>query len=121
MPALAACQAQRTGDQSRPQPPEGRTRVSASLDREHPRFILDPLKDGCSPAAWSALCPRKSAPDVYVLPRRWVVERTLAWFTRNRRLDKDYERLPETGETFIYMAMSRILIKRLTKCLEQTA
>jgi hypothetical protein len=44
MPALAACQAQRTGDRSRPQPPEGRTRVSASLDREHPRFILDPLK-----------------------------------------------------------------------------
>jgi putative transposase len=35
----------------------------------------------------------------HVLPRRWVVERTLAWFTRNRRLAKDYERLPETGET----------------------
>jgi hypothetical protein len=36
------------------------------------------------------------------------VERTLAWFTRNRRLAKDYEKLPETGETFLYMAMSRI-------------
>jgi putative transposase len=55
----------------------------------------------------------------YVLPRRWVVERTLAWSTRNRRLAKDYERLPETGETFLYMAMSRILIKRLAKPLEQ--
>jgi transposase len=49
------------------------------------------------------------------LPRRWVVERTIAWLSRNRRLAKDYERLPETGETFIYMAMSRILIKRLAK------
>jgi len=51
----------------------------------------------------------------HVLPRRWVVERTFAWLSRNRRLAKDYERLPETGETFIYMAMSRILIKRLAK------
>jgi transposase len=49
------------------------------------------------------------------LPRRWVVERTFAWLSRNRRLAKDYERLPETGETFLYMAMSRILIKRLAK------
>lgn len=49
----------------------------------------------------------------HVLPRRWVVERTLAWLSRHRRLAKDYERLPETGETFIYMAMSRILLKRL--------
>jgi transposase len=71
------------------------------------------------------VCSRSATPVIpsgfHVLPRRWVVERMLAWFTRNRRLDKDYERLPETGETFIYMAMSRILIKRLTKCLEQTA
>jgi putative transposase len=51
----------------------------------------------------------------HVLPRRWVVERTFAWLGRNRRLSKDYERLPETGETFIYMAMSRILLRRLVK------
>jgi hypothetical protein len=41
--------------------------------------------------------------------------------SRNRRLAKDYERLPETGETFLYMAMSRILLKRLAKSLEQIA
>jgi putative transposase len=51
----------------------------------------------------------------HVLPRRWVVERTFAWLGRNRRLAKDYERLPQTGEVFIYIAMSRILIKRLSK------
>ncbi len=51
----------------------------------------------------------------HVLPRRWVVERTLAWLSRFRRLAKDYEKLPETGETFIYMAMSRILLRRITR------
>ena len=51
----------------------------------------------------------------HVLPHRWVVERTLAWLSRFRRLAKDYEKLPETGETFIYMAMSRILLRRITK------
>jgi len=51
----------------------------------------------------------------HLLPRRWVIERTFAWLITNRRLPVDYEKLPETGETFIYMAMSRILMKRLTK------
>jgi putative transposase len=51
----------------------------------------------------------------HLLPRRWVIERTFAWLITNRRLAIDYEKLPETGETFIYMAMSRILMKRLTR------
>jgi putative transposase len=50
----------------------------------------------------------------HVLARRWVVERTFAWFTTNRRLAKDYERLAETGEMLLYLAMSRILLRRLT-------
>ena len=50
----------------------------------------------------------------HVFPRRWVVERTLGWFGRNRRLSKDYERLPETGEMLLYASMSRILLRRLT-------
>jgi putative transposase len=49
-----------------------------------------------------------------VLPRRWVIERTFGWLMKQRRLVRDYERLPETGECFIYMAMSRLLVKRLT-------
>lgn len=49
-----------------------------------------------------------------VLPRRWVVERTFAWLGRNRRLSKDYEVLPETGETWIYLAMTRLMLRRLT-------
>lgn len=50
-----------------------------------------------------------------VLPRRWVVERTLAWICRNRRMSRDYEFLPETTETLIYVAMSRLMLKRLAK------
>ena len=48
-----------------------------------------------------------------VLPRRWVVERTLAWLGRCRRLSKDYEELPETGETWIHVAMVHLMLKRL--------
>ena len=50
-----------------------------------------------------------------VLARRWVVERTIAWLTTNRRLAKDYERLVETGVMLLYVAMSRILLRRLTR------
>lgn len=50
-----------------------------------------------------------------VLARRWVIERTLAWLTTNRRLAKDYERLIETSEMLLYLAMSRILLRRLTR------
>jgi putative transposase len=49
-----------------------------------------------------------------VLPRRWVVERTFAWLGRYRRLSKDYERLCATTETLISIAMSRLMLRRLT-------
>ena len=48
-----------------------------------------------------------------VLPRRWVVERTFAWQGRNRRLSKDYEGLPRTEETFIYIAMVALMTRRM--------
>jgi putative transposase len=48
-----------------------------------------------------------------VLPRRWVVERTLAWLNNHRRLSKDYERFCQTSETFIYVAMTRLMLRRL--------
>ena len=48
-----------------------------------------------------------------VLPKRWIVERTFAWLNRQRRLSKDYERRPATSEAFIYVAMIRLMVKRL--------
>jgi putative transposase len=48
-----------------------------------------------------------------VLPHRWVVERTLAWLNQSRRLSKDYEALPSTSEAFVYVAMTRLMLKRL--------
>ena len=48
-----------------------------------------------------------------VLPRRWVVERTLGWLCRNRRLSKDYEHKCSTGESLIYLAMTRLMLRRL--------
>jgi putative transposase len=48
-----------------------------------------------------------------LLPKRWVVERTFAWLGRYRRLSKDYERLPETSEAMIRMAMIHIMVRRL--------
>ena len=49
-----------------------------------------------------------------VLPKRWIVERTLAWFGRNRRLSKDYEFWPQTTESWIYLASIHLMLKRLT-------
>ena len=48
-----------------------------------------------------------------ILPKRWVVERTYGWFNWWRRLNKDYEILPENSETFIYVGMIRVMLRRL--------
>ena len=48
-----------------------------------------------------------------VIPRRWVVERTLGWLGRWRRLSKDYEELPEVSETRVTLAMIRLMLHRL--------
>jgi len=48
-----------------------------------------------------------------VLPRRWVVERTFAWLGRYRRMSKDYEQRPESSEAMIYLAMIRLMVRRL--------
>lgn len=50
-----------------------------------------------------------------VLPRRWVVERTLAWITRCRRTVRDYERRPDHHATFVQWSMIIIMTRRLAR------
>lgn len=58
----------------------------------------------------------EKAPDqkgFQLLPRRWVVERTFAWFGRYRRLSKDYEQDPASSESVVYIASIHTFIRRL--------
>lgn len=73
---------------------------------------------------WAHKCLRltvtvvKRSDDVQgfvVLPRRWVVERTLGWLTRNRRLVRDYERLSTTHEAMTLIAMTMLMSRRLAR------
>ncbi len=50
-----------------------------------------------------------------VLPQRWIVERTFAWISRNRRMAKDYEALCESSESFMYICMIGLMLRRLGK------
>lgn len=61
---------------------------------------------------WSQYLPE---PGFHVIPRRWVVERTFAWFSHNRRLSRDYERLCATSEAWIYLTMIRLMLRRLAR------
>ncbi len=50
-----------------------------------------------------------------LLPKCWIVERTFAWLMRSRRLSRDYERLTDTSEAIIYIAMIALMSKRIAK------
>ena len=43
------------------------------------------------------------------------MERTFSWLGQNRRMSKDYERLCASGEAFIYVAMTRLTVRRLAR------
>ena len=64
---------------------------------------------------WSIEIVRRMADTVgfEVLPRRWVVERTLAWLNRNRHLAKDFEASIESAKAWVYIASVQLLIRRL--------
>jgi putative transposase len=55
------------------------------------------------------------APGFRVIPKRWIVERTCSWLSRQRRLTKDYERLPSTAEALIYLVGIPLLLARLAR------
>ena len=62
---------------------------------------------------------KKRSKGFHVLPKRWIVERTLAWLTRFRRLSKDYERKPSSSEAMVYIASIRLMLNRI--CASESA
>jgi putative transposase len=50
-----------------------------------------------------------------VLPKRWIVERTISWLARNRRHSRDYEKTTTSSEAFIYISMTGLMLRRLEK------
>jgi putative transposase len=77
-----------------------------------PRYVW--VKEG-EEIDWERIRKLLPEPGFKVLPRRWVVERTFSWIDKNRRMSKDYERLPESSEAFIYLAMTRLMVRRLAR------
>jgi putative transposase len=75
------------------------------------RWAEEWAKEGVA-VDWRKLLPPEG---FVVLPRRWVVERTLSWIEKNRRMSKDYERLCASGEAFVYTAMIRLMTRRLVR------
>ncbi|HSQ56472.1 MAG TPA: transposase, partial [Gemmata sp.] len=62
---------------------------------------------------WQVIKRTDKTKGFKLLSKRWVVERTFSWLGRYRRLSKDYERLTETSEAMIQMAMIHIMVRRL--------
>ena len=64
--------------------------------------------------AWTIdIVKRSDLHRFVVLPKRWIVERTLAWISRNRRLCRDYECQTGKAVAFIRLAMIRIMLRRI--------
>ena len=86
-------------------------RIFADAGYQGPKMAKVVADTGC----WTLQIVKRS--DVHrfvVLPKRWIVERTLAWISRNRRLARDFERYARTSAAFIRLAMIRIMLRRLT-------
>ena len=90
------------------------SRPSEAEHREAMREIArQRLKAGASPVeCWSGLSMTR---PFWLEKGRWVIERTFAWLGKSRRLARDYEFLPQTSETMVYLTMLRLMLKRLGK------
>jgi putative transposase len=76
------------------------------------QWLIDWVRTECG---WELVIIKRSDQEkgFKLVPKRWVVERTFSWLGRYRRLSKDYEKLPETSEARIQMAMIQIMVRRL--------
>jgi transposase len=87
-------------------------RIFADAGYQGPQLAAAVAKTG----TWTLeIVKRNELHRFVVLPKRWIVERTLAWISRNRRLARDFERYARTVAAFIRLAMIRLMLRRLTK------
>lgn len=86
-------------------------RILADAGYQGPRVALAAANSG----TWTVEIVRRcdSAKGFIVLPKRWIVERTIAWLNRCRRLAKDWERFNRKGLAFLRLASIRLMLRRL--------
>ena len=101
---------------------DGAKLVLAKLLGRFPRLRVIWADAGYAGQAWAwntggwLLTVVRRKPDTHhfeVLPRRWVVKRTLAWLSRCRWLSKDYEERTDSSEAWVHIAMVNLMLKRL--------
>jgi transposase len=87
-------------------------RIFADAGYQGPKMAKLVARTGC----WSLqIVKRSDAHRFIVLPKRWIVERTFAWISRNRRLARDFERYARTVAAFFRLAMIRIMLSAAIK------
>jgi transposase len=105
------------GSRRRPAGPRSAHPTSIPLHRtdagyQGPKTAAAIAKTG----SWRLEIVKRNDPHRFVvLPKRWIVERTLAWISHNRRLARDFERYARSAAAFVRLAMIRIMLKRLTR------
>ena len=104
---------------------EGARRLLMGLKPLVPRLELIWADSGCRGEALATWCAAEGAWHLEIITRVpqaqgfavrpwcWIVERTLAWIGRQRRLSKDYERKVQTSETLLQLAIIRLMVRRL--------
>lgn len=87
-------------------------RIFADAGYRGPRVALAARNTG----SWIVEIVKRTELHTFaVVPKRWIVERTLAWISRNRRLMRDFERYAQTVVAFTRLAMIKIMLRRLTR------
>jgi len=87
-------------------------RIFADAGYQGPKFA----KTVAATGHWTVqIVKRGDAHRFVVLPKRWIVERTFAWISRNRRLARDFERHARTVAAWFRLAMIKIMLRRLAQ------
>ena len=87
-------------------------KIFADAGYQGPRAALAAANSG----SWVIeVVKRTEMHQFVVLPKRWIVERTLAWISINRRMMRDFERYARTVAAFVRLAMIKLMLRRLTR------